>query len=359
MRALASRPRRKRSLLRCAAIGATALVAMGGPGSGGCAAPFDPPSTLNALRILAVTADTPYGTAGEDITLKMTVVDGRDTDNFTPVTIIWLGGCYNPDGGQYYNCYTQLAELFAGLGSGQLPPDGLIGTGDTFELPIPEDIITSQADPELGPKYGLAYVFFMACAGEVKPVIQDGDTSAGFFPLGCFGSDGESLGPDAFVPGYTQVYVFEDERENPNPPVDGLEFDGEIHEEGSLVDVELCSVTLEERRKSGCAATDEFTECDVYDVDVVVPDDVADEDVESKDAEGNTLREVVWVSYFATGGTFESETKLISDAVEGIQSDRGVRWVPPEEPGFYQIWAVVRDNRGGSRVLSQNINVSE
>lgn len=354
----------KRTTRRLALAGAVSTLAAftlaGGPG--GCSAPFDPPGLVNTVRILSVGVDQPFGKAGEPVTFKMTYVDGRQLDNFVPVTIVWIGGCFNPPGQAYYGCYEPLAELFEKLQSGQLDPSGYIAAGpgvDSFELTLPEDIVSSAPEPEYGPKYGLAYVFFLACAGEVRPVVQEGDTDAGFFPLGCFDAEGNELGPDAFVPGYTQVYAFEDERENQNPEVVGLMFDGETRAEGETLEVAACPVTLEERRKSGCAATDEFTECTVYDVDVEVPDTVAEDDPESKDAEGNVLQEVVWVSYFATGGSFDSETKLINDATTGLVSDRGVQWVPPDEPGSYQIWAVVRDNRGGSTVVTHFITVSE
>ncbi len=361
---MSTRPQKKARRAALGGLCATLLAAVfaGGPGASGCAAPFDPPGLVNTVRILAVGADEPFGKPGEAVTFKMTYVDGRRLDNFVPVNIVWLGGCFNPPGQAYYGCYEPLAEIFAKLEAGEIDPNGYIAGGpgvDSFELTLPDDIVSSAPEPEYGPKYGLAFVFFLACAGEVRPVIQEGDTEAGFFPLGCFDSDGRELGPDAFIPGYTQIYAFEDGRENDNPEVVGMIFDGETRAEGDTLEVGACPVTLEERRKTGCSATDEFTECEVYDVDVEVPDSIAEEDPESKDAEGNVLNEVVWVSYFATGGSFDGETKLIADATTGLIEDRGVQWVPPEETGSYQIWAVIRDNRGGSDVVTHFVTVTE
>ncbi|NUP10524.1 MAG: hypothetical protein HOW73_31130 [Polyangiaceae bacterium] len=384
MKTQPARSRGRRALLGGATTVLVGLALAGGPGVGGCSAPFDPPSLVNTLRILAITAAYatpapteevpdpepdpgygPFAKPGQIVHFEMELVDGRDLDNFVPVTTVWLGGCFNPPGQQYYGCYEQFGPLFEGLQgdfSGNCTPDSFIcvGTGDVpFDLAIPEDIVSSQPDPDYGPKYGIAYIFFMSCAGEIRPVSQEGDTVAGSFPLGCFDSEGRELGPDAFVPGYTQIYVFEDERPNPNPPVDGLVFDGQLREPDEVLEATVCPVTLEERRKSGCAATDEFTECGSIDVDIAVPDDIADEDPESKDANGNILHEVVWVSYFATGGTFDTEVKLVNDATTGIIEDRAVQWVPPEEPGTYQIWAVTRDNRGGSSVVTHFVTVTE
>lgn len=352
------RDRLFRGLFRLGAAALTALAAVGGPGA--CSAPFDPPSYINSLRILAVSADKPWARPGDTVRFTMDIVDARDTDTFTPTTIVWLGGCFNPPGQQYYGCYEPLGEIFADLEGEGFPDSEYIGIGPTFDLVIPDDIVASQPDPEVGEKYGLAYVFYLACAGQIRPTIQEGDTSAGFFPLGCFDEDGNELGADAFVPGYTQIYVFDDEAwTNENPVVNSFVYDGEPIEENAGVTATVCPVQLEERRKSGCAATDEFVECEVHTIDIDVPDDIAEQELEAVDADGNPLHEVVWVSYFATGGTFAGEVRLVSDASLGILDDTSVSWVAPEEVGTYQIWAVTRDNRGGSTVVSQFVTVTE
>jgi hypothetical protein len=120
-------------------------------------------------------------------------------------------------------------------------------------------------------------------------------------------------------------------------------FDGETRAEGETLEVGACPVTLEERRKTGCSATDEFTECQVYDVDVEVPESIAEEDPESKDAEGNVLNEVVWVSYFATGGSFDGETKLIAGRDD--RADRGSRGAVGPSGGARQLPDLGRDPR--------------
>ncbi len=349
---------KRRPYLRALTLGGIGLAFMGGPGGSGCSAPFDPPSLINTLRILDVAVDKPYANPGDEVTFTMSYFDGRITGSLSPITIVWIGGCFNPEGGQYYACYDQLAEQLSGL-SGIPPQGGPVGIGPSFTLTIPDDIVSSQPEPSYGPKYGLAYVFFVACAGTLGPVDQEGTTAAGSFPVGCFDAEGNQLGPDAFIPGYTQVYVFEDGRVNANPPVEGMLFDEELLAEDARIETTTCPVTFEERRKSGCSATDEFTECDAHTIDLQVPNDVADDDQESLDADGNPLKESVWVSYFATGGTFDADIKLLNDATKGIQEDRAVKWVAPDEPGTYQIWAVVHDNRGGSRVVSHTADVTE
>lgn len=366
-----SKRRGRRTALGVAGTAMIGALLAGGPGA--CSAPFDPPSYVNTLRIFAVSADTPFALepqrdpdTGElveqTVTFKMTYADARPDDTFVPVTIVWIGGCFNPEGQQYYGCFDQLGEIFEGLQSGQPDPNGYVSAGpgvDTFELKIPEGVVSDLPDPEYGSKYGLAYVFFLACAGEVRPVVQQGDTAAGFFPLGCFDSEGRELGPDAFIPGYTQIYIFEDGRQNENPEVKGFVYDGETQAPDETLQATVCPVTLEERRKSGCSATDEFVECEVHELDIDVDDSVSEIDEGALDANGDPLNEVVWVTYFASGGTFQGDTKLVSDAQEGLLDDRAIEWVAPEEAGTYQLWAVTRDNRGGSTVATHFVEVNE
>jgi hypothetical protein len=338
--------------------GAAALF--GAPAS--CSAPFDPPSLVNSLRVLGVEIDKPYAEPGDEVTFTMYYTDPRVQESVVPTLIVWVGGCWNPPGKQYYGCYESLGQVFSGLSEGGPLPEGLIAAGvnlTEFKVTVPDDAVSSLADPDTGPKVGIGFVFFILCAGELRFVEQEGETAAGSFPLGCFDGSGAPVGPEGFLPGYTQVYVFEDGRTNANPVVNALTVDGDPYAPETPPTVPRCDVSAEERRKSGCAATDEFTECEAVEIDVDVPDDIAEIDPEAVDIEGDPLNEVVWVSYFADGGDFQSGIRLVSDAREGIQGEHHTEWVPPDEVGTYTIWAVVRDNRGGSRVLSQLVQVTE
>jgi hypothetical protein len=315
--------------------------------------------------VVSVDLDRPYANPGDEVTLKLHYFDGREPDDgggFTPVQITWIGGCFNPPGNQYFGCYEPLGKLLADAAQGNIDPSGLLAQGpglDAFTLKIPEGVLDAVPEPVFGPRYGTGYVFFVACAGEIRPITSaPGETSAGDFPLGCFNAEGEQLGPEAFVPGYTQVYIFADGRTNANPPAKGLLWDGEISEAGAVREVEACTVSLDDRRLSGCAAIDEFKECTTVELDVEVADDVAEVDPESTTADGEPLDEVVWVTYLSNGGSFEIDSLLVNDASEGLQDGRETRWVPPEEPGIYTIWAVLRDNRGGSTTIEQLVEVT-
>ena len=75
------------------------------------------------------------------------------------------------------------------------------------------------------PAYGLGYVFFAICAGEIKPISVANELD---FPFGCFDEANNRLGPDDFVAGYTSIYVYKPELAitNANPAVSGLVFRG-------------------------------------------------------------------------------------------------------------------------------------
>ena len=327
-----------------------------------CAAAVDPPSLINSLRVLSVTLDKPYAKPGETVRFDMRYFDGRETESFTPVTIVWIGGCENPPGNQYFGCYEQLGALFQAVAAGEIPPDGLIAAGPgltSFEYTLSDTIVSEVAPPPIGPRLGIAYVFFVACAGELRPVEQDGETEAGSFPLGCFDSEGRQLGPEGYIPGYTQVYAFEDGRENQNPNAAGMLVDGELQPEGAILAAKVCPISSEDRRQPGCAAEDAFEVCSPVVLDVQVDESVAEPDPDAKDAEGNQLEEVVWVSYYSDAGDFDTGIKLLHDSAKGLTSDRSVEWVPPPEPGLYTLWAVVRDNRGGTKLIEHLVEVTE
>jgi hypothetical protein len=326
-----------------------------------CSVPFKPPSQVDGLRIVSVELDKPYAEPGDTVRLEMTLADGREDASNVP-NIIWIGGCVNPPGGSYFGCYEQLADLFASFGQGGPPPAGTIGGGPgvtLFETTLPEDIVSSAPEANFDIKVGTAFVFFVVCGGELRPVEIDGETEAASFPLGCFDDDGTQLGPEAFVPGFTQVFVFEDLRPNANPVVNGLVVDGETVPADTVLEAKVCSIPAADRAQSGCAAPDEFAECDALEIDVDVPEESAEIEPDATDAEGQPLNEVVWVSYFTNGGEFENDLKLVADATTGFVEERSTRWVPPEEPGIYSIWAVVRDNRGGSRTVTHTVQVTE
>jgi len=333
-----------------------------------CAPGFDPPSKVNTLRILAVTIDKPYAQPGDEVTFRMTVFDGAGP---RPVQIVWLAGCFDPQGDQYFLCFQQLADTLAPLATGGMPPADLLkidfalpvdsGTPDLHEFTVrlPDDSVSRRPAPPTGPHYGIAYIFFAACAGQIAPAPLEAPEGGQVpdFPLQCLDGSGQKLGNDSFVIGYTQVYAFADGRTNQNPPIvdlalDGVSLSADIN---APTPVEACPVPEADRRVSSCTGNP-VDECRKYAINAIV-DDVAEVDVDAVDPEGNALREVMWVSYYTDGGELAPSLALVSDAVQGYQDDHDSEWTPPNEPGVYSIWAVLRDQRGGSSIVRRFVQV--
>lgn len=366
-RSLHRRPRRHRR----AWLGALALALFGaGPAASGCAPGFDPPSKIQGLRVFAAPADLPYANPGDDVTFELSYEDApSDTsEGGRAIQILWIGGCFNPEGDQYYACYPQFAELLGAMSGGGSPPKGLLGVGPTFTLTIPDDIVTRRPPPPEGGggRYGMAYVFFAACAGELRPVAPDSDGKAGSFPIGCFDEAGQRLGAESFVPGYTQVYVFEDGRTNANPTISALTLgrDGESgaapipEDTEDLPVVERCDVTEETRRTAACNKGEESTKgCTTYTLKAIVARDVAELDPGATTADGDPMRESVWLDYYADQGDLGSSVKLVSDANGQYIEDHEATWIPPATPGVATIYVAAHDSRGGASVVRRQVRV--
>jgi hypothetical protein len=87
--------------------------------------------------------------------------------------------------------------------------------------------------------------------------------------------------------------------------------------------------------------------------------DVAESDPDAIDADGNALRETVWVNYFSDAGDFARSVALVSDSATGYIANHGSEWTPPDAPSgtVITLWAVVRDQRGGSSVVRRFVRI--
>ena len=375
---------RKRFSLRTLLLPCAAAAALIAPAAAsGCGGGLDAISKIDGLRVLSVavsrapTADDPrtggsYAKPNDEVTFKMTSYDGY-VDPANPdappraLQTVWLGGCFDPPGDAYYGCYQSLGAVLAQIQEdqqgGKLPgPGSLYGVGDSFTMTLPPDIVSRRPTPPFGSHYGIAYVFFAVCAGFLGPVKADSAGAAGAFPLGCFQDQGLTvrLGADSFVPGYTQIYSFEDGRFNNDPPVKELTFDGKDPGEGpgNALIVKPCPVDDDTRAApASCSKADPFTTCTPVKVDITADASVADDDPEGSGQDGKKLKEVVWVDYFADRGDFDADVSLVNDATTGLIADHSAMWIPPPEPGVVSVWAVVHDARGGVTTLQRYINV--
>lgn len=319
-----------------------------------CGPELDPISRVETLRIIGVRKSAPYARPGERVDLHMLYEDGsgeeRDVETFFA---FW---CVNPPGDLFSQC---LAE----------PPNEEVGAqfvnnSSSFSIDLPEDALRdSLVDPSL-PRQGTAFVFYGVCAGRLdgqlvkngmlnEDVLTDVASGGALMPR-CLDEDGNELGAEDFVIGYSTILIFENLR-NENPIITGFEVDG-MEVSVDCVD-EQCEAPFAVPELEGCqegvpcldACEDDgqLGLCPEINIAVRVDEQSAEDDTFADLAYGADLQESLWVSYFVDRGNVSAPLRLVNDATEGWQSDYGSAILAPKEPGHLRIWAAVRDNRGG------------
>jgi len=262
-----------------------------------------------------------------------------------------------------------------------------IGSGYTFQYSIPPLIIENhQRSPDLSiPPFGLSLIFFTACTGhiELAPEWHNVDFGAQLrnatlgFPFICVEGKGQpgvdtggtQLGPDDFVAGYTQQFVYGDGSVNNNPVFENGEVtaatafsfnDEYVKPTAYCIDsacnpptVPLAGVCSEDRdlpvdsRKfphvDACSG-----KCTAHALLPNLARDRNDDNVNFGQAEP-AKGEQMWIDYYADKGSLKHPVRLLRDALEGWSDDnrRDNTWTAPGKPGPANIWAVVHDVRGG------------
>jgi hypothetical protein len=340
----------------------------------GCGAEFDPQSELSGLRVLAVKKSLPYARPGETVDLRLL---WHDTDSSRPPPqIAWLASCENPAGDLFQLCFTQPPRLTGDALAARfsMPTPGSLQANDSFSFATSPDLISSRpqsADQTMTP-YGLTFVFFAACAGELGvrtdtlefPFVcyeeQDGETG--------FSAGDQQLDSTRFVVGYSQVFAY-DSLTNENPIVHGIQFDGMtlLPEGSSLADAPADAVYLPSTDlcigdecvpPSGDpdpeVCPDELTidhcegDCNQYSVRPLADRASAEVDSAASLGKVEVLGEQMWVNYYAAGGEMDQEVRLLNDATRGWFDEYETDYEPPREPTVSYIWAVAHDNRGGA-----------
>ncbi len=301
---------------------------------GSCVSGFDPANMATSVRVFATKIDRPYAAPGDTVTLETLAFDGR-ADRSRPLKIVWFPVlCTNPENEAYYRCFADLAG--AGSSGISIPKDtdltDLLPSGPTYKVTLPADIVAKHAPPPTGENYGLAIVFQMACAGRVKFVSVDPEAlSMQNAPIGCFDESGVRLSADDYVLSFTRIYAYE-KRANQNPSVEHIVVDGQPAPYGFSIN--RCT----EAKPEACA----YAQIDTY-----APDQAQEVRTAELDSEGKTRNEQVWVTYYTSGGRFDSDAKLLFDVEAGRVPDSRNKFRAPKEPGWYRLWAVVHDNRNG------------
>jgi hypothetical protein len=331
-----------------------------------CGAGFDAQSKVTSVRMFGVRADKPYAKPGETVTFEVLATDGR-RDKRRPMRIAWIPVvCLNPREDLYYACFlsavpdggaiaggTRLLPPFpadAGADGGGAGPAGSLTSiptgidlapflpeGPTFQFQMPVDAIKERPG---SPPYGLAIVFNIACAGQVRFAERSGDNPQQV-PIRCTDEEGVDLGADDFVIGINRVYAYTD-RTNTNPVVEKVTLDGGDVDPAAGITVHRC---VAERRG----------DCDPVKLDVRVSDTSAEE---VPAFGGNpATREQVWVTYYSDLGDFKDDARLLFDPKTGRVTESGTEFRAPYEPAEGTLWAVVHDNRAGAAFVVMPIHV--
>jgi hypothetical protein len=309
----------------------------------GCGAELDRVSELAGLRVIAVQKDKPYAQPGDTIAMKMLFVDASEEEG-RPIQIGWLSGCIDPPGDLFQGCFAGgFDPALASFEQGEALTD--------FSFTLPPDIISRRppAQDPRQPPYGIAVVFFAACAGTLS---FDFGSTAGF-PIRCLDADGRALLSRDFVAGYSTIYSFEG-FPNANPLVNGFSFRGEdVSPEFSCV-ADGClepgpdPATLPELLTvPHCPEDGDPAACDPIPLRALVDPASAEPDSVTAAAYGRNFQEQLWVSYYATDGRLRSDTRLVNDATRGWNAEHGTDFYAPSEPGVVRLFAAVHDNRGG------------
>ena len=271
--------------------------------AGACSEDMAPQSLVDKFRVLGVRADVPEASPGETVHLDALLADPLG-DGRT-VSYLWaacvLGPAANPE-----DC----ADPEAG---------GIIGIGFT-----PEFSFVAPAVPE-GDVSSQVLVTLLVCAGGtfVLPTVDGGDISG--FPE-CEGGDGATA--------YKRVTIGTAAERNHNP---------------AFVDVAVDDTPLgaEPLRLPACAEG----ECRALSVTATAAPDAVETFIEIAFGEPIEREEGVYVSWFATDGSFER----IRSGVDDLQ----VNWTPPAGAATVDLWFVMHDGRGGTDWRSAQLVLAE
>lgn len=330
-----------------------------------CASDFAPPSSVEGVRVIAVTADRPYASPGATVTMDLAAVDGakarrRDGEIPRSLDAVWITGCTNPAGDLFHQCYPALsAALDASFGGrSSAPLDGteplppFVTRGPRATFTVPRDALTSHAPALPGaPPSGRSFVFFAVCGGRL--VYERGARDVGL-PLRCLDpATGAPLGADDLVFGFVPIFVF-DGLSNAPPVIAGLSFD-----RVPLV-ARACRATAEcpagERctRGGSCARVlarcdaEKEADCPIHELEPQVGPEASEVDPIATAASASAQREVVFAKTYATEGRFVRGTAVLYDTSGSRAPEPFGKYTTwRATPGEVRLYAVVYDNRGG------------
>lgn len=347
-------------------------------GAAACGPELESIAQLSHVRIIGVRKSAPYARPGEEVRLQMAWEDVSSgaPRQAQPFFAFW---CVNPAAGSFAECLTQVPTVTPAFTVGQ----------NYIDITVPDSALRPSLAGPAAPATGTLYVFYGVCAGTLEvagvaldpdgdfsglggafsgfggaeatsdaisevlgELAEDGEAGEVFLPR-CVDDDGEPLGSDDFVVGYSSVLVFEELR-NEHPPIIGFEVGGEA----VAVDCanESCDEPFDVPDLDDCvpgvacfeACEDDGAEgCPEVDLRPIIPESAAEKDEYAALAFGEQLEESIWVSYFSDRGRLTADVRLVNDPVVGWNGAYASAFRAPRTPGPVRIWAAVRDNRGG------------
>jgi hypothetical protein len=236
------------------------------------------------------------------------------------------------------------------------------GFGTNFTAPVPSDSITSRPQAShIEHPYGSVFVFYAACAGDLRKAF--GADSSQEPPVGCFDpATGEALGQEDFEFGYFPIYVYND-LINHNPILQSVRL-GDSDSSAPCVNRSECSATKTcghvgvcIPRVQRCAESD-GDDCPSYALVPSVDRSSAERAVTAHLTESTAPLETLWVSYFATSGSYDKDLRVVQDPGAGWEGDISGRWRAQAPAGQeVRLWAVLRDDRNGVQWLYQDVFV--
>jgi hypothetical protein len=280
-----------------------------------CGDALDPSSRVVSLRVLAQETDIPYAAPGETVHVRSLVHDPEGR------TLNWAwAACVNPSSTGVDGCIAKLAMDSADTGSLTLLASG--PSVDAVDVPIPADALSSL--PESARSSASVGVLSVACPGTLTP-----ETGATGMPFRCAEADsGRELGLDEFVVGVKRIVVRSQDR-NQNPVIARITFNGAEWPEDQVQEFSPCNDGS--NNFGNCAGNEHKLAAEV------TPESFEN----GKNEFGDDFSEQLVVQYFATEGTFESDSRIAQSPVN--------KWSPRKQATGQDLtfWFVARDSRGG------------
>jgi len=261
-------------------------------GAAACSEDLPPQSLVDKFRVLGVRADLPEASPGETVRVDALLADPFGEGR--AVSYLWAACILGPAANTEACMDPEAAGI---IGLGFAPEFSFVAP------PLPEGEDSAQV-----------LVVLLVCAGGtfVLPTADGGEVSG--FPE-CSGGDGATA--------YKRVTVRETPERNHNPRFADVAIDG----------MPLGSDPLE---LPACAEG----ECRGQTLTAAVTPESVERYIEVAFGEPVERREAVYVSWFATSGSFER----IRSGIDHLE----VGWTPPAGPGTVDFWFVLHDGRGGT-----------